>query len=319
MASLGFGFNHTAYPHLIDAIVGAADVRALLKLRATNRAFCERADNLLFGHVRLDLGGEGITLREASTRRQLPFKPELVRAADVLSRGTHDVVAPLVRLNTLRRSGDAMYSSSSPRHVATLIDYIDLHPPTWTSTAPAATDDDDDDDNEEVYGDVLGRRFALDRGHAERWTVAYPFSVESYILHIRLDTQSTMPKLWRYFFDGMAALSATGSLTRLVLVLHPPELPTPASISMTLALSLLAAQQAVISMSSGSVTFVGVDVLSKAGGRGAEVCEWLRQVRVFGSVWAPHLETRWISLKTWRAELGARSALEGEWVGRECS
>ncbi|WOO81738.1 uncharacterized protein LOC62_04G005259 [Vanrija pseudolonga] len=311
-------FDHTAYPHLIDAIIAAADVPALLKLRATNRSFCARADDLLFGHVRLDVGGEATTLCEASSGHRLPFKPDLVRAADVGSRGPHDVVAPLARLDTLRRSGDAMYAPSAPRRITTLIDFIDLHPPTLTGATPTPTTADEDDDDG-VYGDVLGRRFALDRHSADRWTVAYPFSVDSYILHIRLDTASTMPRLWRYFFDGMASLSSGASLTRLVLVLHPPELPTPASISMTLALSLLASQQAVISMSSGSVTFVGVDVLAKAGGTGAEVSEWLRQVRVFGSVWAPHLETRCISMQDWRAELGARATLEGEWVGGECA
>ncbi|KAL1412280.1 hypothetical protein Q8F55_000024 [Vanrija albida] len=318
---MALGFDYTAYPHLMDAVLASAPVPALLVLRGTSRSFRSRVDARLFGHVRVEAaGGKAPSLRDACSGHPLPSKPELVCAADVGSGrpGDTDPLSPLVRLDTLRRSGDAMYaapSGSGTRHIPTVVDYIDLHPPPWVTLADDDGDGDGDDDDE-VYGDVLGRRFSLDLGNAERWTVCYPFSVNSYTLHIRLDTASTMPKLWRYFFDGMAALSAAGSLKALTLVVHAPAEATAALLSMTLVLAIFAAQQAVTSMNSGSVTFVGVDSLGRAaarlGGDRAEVDEWLRQVRVFGQVWAPHLDTRWVSMETWRGELAGRAGLEGE-------
>jgi hypothetical protein len=68
-----------AYPHLLDAILAAADDGGLLALRAANRSLRERADMILFKHVAVHFSPLAVVLRRPhAPHRRLPLPPQVL-------------------------------------------------------------------------------------------------------------------------------------------------------------------------------------------------------------------------------------------------
>jgi hypothetical protein len=73
-----------AYPHILDAILGASDHSALLALRGASRSMADRADALLFRHVALVFTPAIVTVRRPDLTQRLPLARQVLvsRAAD---------------------------------------------------------------------------------------------------------------------------------------------------------------------------------------------------------------------------------------------
>ncbi|WOO81736.1 uncharacterized protein LOC62_04G005257 [Vanrija pseudolonga] len=75
---------HPTFPTIIDSILAHADVRGLMAIRATSRAFKRRVDAQLFDHAVLLTPLKVATLT-TPTGSPLPFAPSGVRVLDVAS------------------------------------------------------------------------------------------------------------------------------------------------------------------------------------------------------------------------------------------
>ncbi|BEI87956.1 uncharacterized protein CcaverHIS019_0106740 [Cutaneotrichosporon cavernicola] len=138
--------NHSAYPHLLDAIFAASDHRALLALRSASRVFRDRADSILFKHVSVHVADDTVYLRvpsgsfSAPTLINLPSLPfpalaskraQSSLAAQLTHTRTLDLHAPLPveycawirQYQTVRRS-QLSDGTVLPSH--TYVEYLDL-------------------------------------------------------------------------------------------------------------------------------------------------------------------------------------------------
>lgn len=138
--------DHTAYPHLLDAIFAASDHGALLGLRSANRAFRDRADSTLFAHISVHVADDTVYLHSPSPSfsspalRRLPSLPfpalaskkrQAALAAKLAHTCTLDLHAPLPveyaawfrQYRTVRRAPLAA-GTLLPAH--TYVEYLDL-------------------------------------------------------------------------------------------------------------------------------------------------------------------------------------------------
>lgn len=146
--------DHTAYPDVLDEIIELAPAQALVKLRATSRDFCARADRVLLRHAvyawRRDSNGEeehAVLLAPFARSRPpqdgrrggqaaLPLRPECVEVLDLVKYvccGVRGCAGPTLtsstwpspmpaailqrfnNLHTVRRMGDGLASRSAER------------------------------------------------------------------------------------------------------------------------------------------------------------------------------------------------------------
>lgn len=113
--------DHTTHPHIIDLIVDASPRDSLLKLRATSRAFRDRADKLLCAHVVVSPVPRENSVHVftpsdthpfvADAGVRLPFVPDAVLTLDICSSPEGADLVPGIalaqfsNLRTLRRFG----------------------------------------------------------------------------------------------------------------------------------------------------------------------------------------------------------------------
>ncbi|WOO76665.1 uncharacterized protein LOC62_01G000290 [Vanrija pseudolonga] len=161
--------DHTAYPDVLDEIIELAPPQALVRLRATSRDFCTRADRVLLRHVvyawRSDAkGNQHADLLAPFTRSRppqdggqrgeravLPLKPECVEVLDLVNAWPAPMPSTLLdrftSLHTLRRMGAGLLSRSADRTVVyparTVADFYaidDFRPGAGVSNIPVVPD-----------------------------------------------------------------------------------------------------------------------------------------------------------------------------------
>ncbi|KAL1412328.1 hypothetical protein Q8F55_000072 [Vanrija albida] len=232
--------DHTAYPHIVHAILAASDVSVATAFRGTSRAFKDRADNLLFAHVGLykidsnnprTLGGTRertfrfawlSDLPDAKTQERgdsvkPPFVPNIpyaVRALDLDLDHNWDLrcsfnLARCSRLHTLRRTYGTLQTSK----------VIDLTFPYRYTVYPS-------DNSGFTYSSSEIRciktlvDFVTIRPRMELLGVPLPGYLDRYVLHIGFNASDpdwdadTVPRL-------NMRLRATPSPPEIVLVLKP--------------------------------------------------------------------------------------------------
>ncbi|KAL1412278.1 hypothetical protein Q8F55_000022 [Vanrija albida] len=125
--------DHTAYPAIIDAILAHTDVRGLMALRTTSKAFKQRVDAQLFPravfHARGSSGGYVLTDPAGAP---LPFAPSGVRVLDLpgeLADGPVGYWSSFSSLEALRRAGGTVTDRRSAAFApATVVDWYDVPP-----------------------------------------------------------------------------------------------------------------------------------------------------------------------------------------------
>ncbi|WOO81721.1 uncharacterized protein LOC62_04G005241 [Vanrija pseudolonga] len=87
--------DHTAFPYLIDVIMGYADMSALVAFRTTSSTFRRRVDGILLKHVVITYKYPNVThnisfktppgslLTVGTVVRRLPLAPKFVQVADI--------------------------------------------------------------------------------------------------------------------------------------------------------------------------------------------------------------------------------------------
>ncbi|KAL1412332.1 hypothetical protein Q8F55_000076 [Vanrija albida] len=302
--------DHTAYPHIIDAVIASATIPALARLRATSREFRDRINPLLFHHVVLCERSNGprrkkelgfttpghIVFPGAGTEPRLPFAPAAVQILDVVTPPKPvppaKVVDQFTGLKTLRRMNQAVTTAGSNifRPKATAVDLLTLHFPPGEDT-----------------------------------TVRLPPGIERYILHLKWD-EADQHALWT-----VINLKNTLRIIDWVLVLHPsnadntPPIPAPDFYTF---MDLMTEAITIVERG-GRVTVVGVERVSPAQmpnntleGRGVAAYDVLREnLKTFllshtptpALVRAAAEAIRFVPYEEWLEELGDRKESEGLW------
>ncbi|KAL1412311.1 hypothetical protein Q8F55_000055 [Vanrija albida] len=136
--------DHTAYPHIIDRIVAAASPPALLRLRATSKAFHDRVLGLIAHselttvvHTSDDLGTpqlRSLLVSPAATHhRLLPFLESSVKILDIMGQSpsgphNHHTLGHFTRAHTVRRGNRAWELQAIDFFpcLTTVVDFVDL-------------------------------------------------------------------------------------------------------------------------------------------------------------------------------------------------
>ncbi|WOO81835.1 uncharacterized protein LOC62_04G005353 [Vanrija pseudolonga] len=143
--------DHTAHPHIIDAIIGACDTPTAIAFRSTSRAFRDKIDPMLLAHVLLYAPApdpvpsiqhlnriKGLVrpsevvdpeVEGAPPPPLLPFVPGAIRAIDVNTENeyTPEFARKLTGVRTVRRSNDAVWSTPPPFDGITMVDFVSLY------------------------------------------------------------------------------------------------------------------------------------------------------------------------------------------------
>ncbi|KAL1412316.1 hypothetical protein Q8F55_000060 [Vanrija albida] len=120
--------DHTAYPHILDAVLAHSDLATLLAFRATSRGLLSRVNATLLAHAALrPWPGDGsdafVLTTPTAPARRLPFVPSAVRILDlVCDRAVPPGLAGQLSLHTLRRTGGAW--AHPPPPAETTVDYV---------------------------------------------------------------------------------------------------------------------------------------------------------------------------------------------------
>lgn len=144
--------DHTAHPHIINAIIRACHTPTAIAFRATSRAFRDKLDVMLLAHVLLYAPAlvpvpsvehvnriRGLVRpsdapnpedEQAPAPPLLPFVPGAVRVIDVNTDNSYtpELAGMLTGVRTVRRSNDAVWSRPPPfETVTTMVDFASLY------------------------------------------------------------------------------------------------------------------------------------------------------------------------------------------------
>ncbi|WOO81718.1 uncharacterized protein LOC62_04G005238 [Vanrija pseudolonga] len=310
--------DHTAFPLLIDYIIGYADMDSLLAWRGTSRMYRDRINRLVFKHVvipHIEPVGKGYAMTlgmipEASARvpplslnRSLPFAPAGVTILDIprvhqsvtlsVAQELRDISAKVVNferftnLHTLRRSGGRVTERGSNfvQTVTTVVDFPDQD--LWEEKNKAI-----------VY---------------------LPHHVRRYVLHLK----------WANKFNTTIEFKSTRRIRDWVLVLHhaPCKGSTP-GVPPDLERVIRQMARVFKSNRSSTVTFVGAERINPRhfGAPGAKnpAVSADRFKAAVERVWEdlpdefrpPTLDQRiqFLTYDDWLLTLGDKKDIEGRWL-----
>lgn len=214
MAAAPVTIDHTAFPYLIDMIVGYADMGALVALRTTSSAFRRRVDGILLKHVVITYKSPSVTVgtQPAMTppniafktppgslltvgARHLPLAPQFVQVADIQYcpyRGEtmSPAVADFKSVHTIRRSARMVSQRGTNyfKHATTVVDFFNM--------------------SQELY---------YRQSKTGKSIIYLPHKTKRYVLHVkwREDAQS-------YYFPDVDFKSVR-NIKEWVLVFHPHQ------------------------------------------------------------------------------------------------
>lgn len=123
--------DYSAYPAVIDSILAHADVRGLMAIRGTSRAFKRRVDAQLFDHAVFHTFKLSALTSPDGTR--LPFAPSGVRVLDIagyLASTSACYWPAFTALQVLRRTGASATDRRTAQsfHPTTVVDNYDVPP-----------------------------------------------------------------------------------------------------------------------------------------------------------------------------------------------
>ncbi|KAL1412323.1 hypothetical protein Q8F55_000067 [Vanrija albida] len=249
--------DHSAYPHIVNAILATCDTRTAIAFRSTCRAFRAAVDAALLSHVALypmpaPAPSQGHNSPNTilgfvrpsdypepesdSEPPLLPHVPSVVRTLDFVVDNyteTHDFAGDFAGVSTLRRARDAVWSPPLKlSSLATLVDFATLYGG--------------------LYQDLI-----------------LPPRPETYVLHIRWDESESAEVYADIEVDEMRDTSATTAEAGpapprdTVLVLEPYTSGPPAAHTTWLFFLMdIAAEMLRVLEEGGSLCIVGVDDVS---------------------------------------------------------